>query len=252
MSTSGIYQITNIITGDFYIGSSANIEQRWKEHRKRLTRGNNGCVILQRAWSKYGEDAFSFSIIEVVEKEKTALLAREDYYIQTLKPAYNSTFIANSHLGMKRSDETKAKLRQRVWSEEARAKMSAARKGRTLSEEHKAKIRATTSTPEHRAHLSKKRNARPLASEESRAKMSAAQKINNNKPGARERQRQAKLGVPKSPEHLANWSKAREGHPVSEETREKLRQANLGKKYPPEVALKRKETRERNKRIKEV
>jgi len=33
----------------------------------------------------------------------------------------------------------------------------------------------------------------------------------------------AAKGKEKSPEHMANWSAARKGHPVSEETREKIR-----------------------------
>ena len=38
---SGIYKITNIITGDFYIGSSKNIKQRWLSHK------------VPSAWSKH-------------------------------------------------------------------------------------------------------------------------------------------------------------------------------------------------------
>ena len=32
MKISGVYKITNTVTGDFYIGSSKNIERRWKAH----------------------------------------------------------------------------------------------------------------------------------------------------------------------------------------------------------------------------
>lgn len=30
---SGVYKITNILTGDFYIGSSKSINDRWRCHR---------------------------------------------------------------------------------------------------------------------------------------------------------------------------------------------------------------------------
>ena len=33
MKISGIYKITNTITGDFYIGSSKNIKSRWAAHK---------------------------------------------------------------------------------------------------------------------------------------------------------------------------------------------------------------------------
>lgn len=38
MVVSGIYKITNIVTGNFYIGSSKNIYLRWadREHCARL------------------------------------------------------------------------------------------------------------------------------------------------------------------------------------------------------------------------
>ena len=29
----GVYRIINTVTGDFYIGSSKNIKQRWAEHK---------------------------------------------------------------------------------------------------------------------------------------------------------------------------------------------------------------------------
>lgn len=226
IAVSGIYQITNIITGDFYIGSSANIKERWREHIRKLKRGNYGCVILQRAWNKYGEAAFTFSIIEVTEKEKAALLTRENYYIQTLHPVYNCTILADSHLGMKRSEETKEKLRNRVYDEEFREKQRQANLGKKPSEETRAKLRqsqkaryANIDPIARQAQIEAQRAAakRP----ETQARMREAQKINNNKPGARERQRQSHLGVPKSPEHLENWRKSRIGHSVSEETREK-------------------------------
>ena len=33
MKISGVYKITNIITGDFYIGSSKDIKHRWTAHK---------------------------------------------------------------------------------------------------------------------------------------------------------------------------------------------------------------------------
>ena len=33
MKISGIYKITNTITGDFYIGSSKDVKRRWAAHK---------------------------------------------------------------------------------------------------------------------------------------------------------------------------------------------------------------------------
>lgn len=36
---SGIYKITNLVNGKFLVGSSINIQRRWKEHVWRLNKG---------------------------------------------------------------------------------------------------------------------------------------------------------------------------------------------------------------------
>ena len=33
MKISGVYRITNTITGDFYIGSSKDVRRRWAAHK---------------------------------------------------------------------------------------------------------------------------------------------------------------------------------------------------------------------------
>jgi hypothetical protein len=75
----GIYCIENIINHKKYIGLSRNIEQRWNEHRSKLRRGKHVNICLQRAWNKYGEDAFRFYILELCDSE--VLSKREEYYI---------------------------------------------------------------------------------------------------------------------------------------------------------------------------
>lgn len=86
--TSGIYQIVNIVNGKFYIGSSKNIEYRWKiEHTKQLEKGTHANIILQRAWVKYGANSFILEIIELIDESR--LLEREQHYLDVLHPDYN-------------------------------------------------------------------------------------------------------------------------------------------------------------------
>jgi hypothetical protein len=59
----GVYQIKHKATGRVYIGSSMNIRTRLKWHRNALRRGGHHSRKLQRAWNKYGEAAFEFSIL---------------------------------------------------------------------------------------------------------------------------------------------------------------------------------------------
>ena len=85
---SGIYKITNKITGDFYIGSSKNVKRRWGEHKKPSTWKRYSNNQLYKDMQKYGLDKFEFEIIAEVESEK--LKEAEQQFIETLKPAYNS------------------------------------------------------------------------------------------------------------------------------------------------------------------
>lgn len=81
---SGIYKITNTITGDCYIGKAKDVFIRIGQH-KSLLRSNkhkyrNGDLsMLQKAWNKYGEDSFEFEIIEICLIDE--LDKREKYWI---------------------------------------------------------------------------------------------------------------------------------------------------------------------------
>lgn len=66
---SGIYKITNIITKDFYIGSSCQLNRRKRNHFVSLDRNINHSKILQRAYNKYGNSNFTFEVIATCPKE---------------------------------------------------------------------------------------------------------------------------------------------------------------------------------------
>lgn len=82
---SGIYKITNIITGDFYIGSSKDIKLRWNIHKTPYTIKKHLNVKLYKAMAQYGRDNFTIEIIEKTDN----LREREQYWIEHLKPVYN-------------------------------------------------------------------------------------------------------------------------------------------------------------------
>lgn len=107
---SGIYCLENIITGDKYIGSSINLFKRRREHFYQLKTKVHGNIRLQVSYEKHGKDNFIFYVIEPVE-DKHKLIEREQHYIDLLKPKYNICKKADSSLGVKRSKETKDKVR---------------------------------------------------------------------------------------------------------------------------------------------
>lgn len=108
---SGIYCIENIVNKKKYIGSSQNVYKRKNRHLSELKMLKHKNIKLQRSYNKHGKDNFIFYVLEFVEN-LTELITREQYYIDSEKPEYNINLIANSSLGVKRSDETKEKVRQ--------------------------------------------------------------------------------------------------------------------------------------------
>ena len=88
MKISAVYKISNVITGDFYIGSSKDVKERWTNHKcpSYWNRYSNNPMYLDM--QKYGVDKFEFEVLE--EVEESFLKEREQKFIELLKPAYNS------------------------------------------------------------------------------------------------------------------------------------------------------------------
>lgn len=84
---SGIYQILNTTTGDFYIGSTKDLIKRQKQHFSSLRKNTNHSKILQRAWNKYGEINFMFKILATCPEQY--LFKLEQWFVDNLKPKYN-------------------------------------------------------------------------------------------------------------------------------------------------------------------
>lgn len=115
LKKSGIYMWTNLINSKYYIGSSVSLTSRFTIYyslgalQKRTQKGSS---IIYSALLKYGHENFKLDILEYCEPE--ILIAREQYYIDLLKPEYNILKIANSRFGRKHTEETKLKIGSKV------------------------------------------------------------------------------------------------------------------------------------------
>lgn len=76
---SGIYCIENMINNKKYIGQSVNIKDRWRRHFSELSHNCHHNNYLQNSWNKYGEDNFTFYVLEYCPIED--LDKKEIYYI---------------------------------------------------------------------------------------------------------------------------------------------------------------------------
>lgn len=193
--SSGVYAITNQINGRRYVGSAVDLMKRWMRHRCDLRKGVHHGRYLQRAWDKHGEGAFAFDVMLYCDKDR--LLLFEQRAMDVLRPAYNILPKAGSCLGVRRTDEQRARqsARQRGKSHagykhtlEQNARHSAVMTGRKQSPDTIAKRAAANTgkkrapmSPEWRAKISAammgdKRNLGRKHTAETRAKNSASKR----------------------------------------------------------------------------
>lgn len=182
---SGIYKLFNKVTEKFYIGSAVNFRARWTQHKSKLRSNKHPNKFIQASWNLHGEDVFEFIILEYCEKD--VLLQREQIWLDQTNCydrniGYNLTPTAGSALGtkwteerkvlasermkkFKHTEEAKEKMRNREFSKEHKANLSAAKVGHSVSDETKLKIKSAN------VHLTD-----PLLRERQRAAVSKPEK----------------------------------------------------------------------------
>lgn len=156
---SGVYILRNMVSGNFYIGSSKNLASRRGRHMYVLRNGIKENVRIFNDCNKYGVESFIFKVIEYCDE--CDLIDKEQHYFELMMPRYNvwkSVYSAkgrtytNEQLeyfkdvahGPKNLENHSNSLKE-AWKrrkekyspEELHKKMSAARKGIKHSEETK-------------------------------------------------------------------------------------------------------------------
>lgn len=122
----GVYLIRCDANDQIYVGSSKRIHTRWGQHRYYLNAGKSNCRYLQHAWTRYGESAFHISVLEECQEDQ--LEVREQHYIDTLHPAFNSITDIKRRYGAEMLAKRAAALRARA------AKITHCPKGHEYSE----------------------------------------------------------------------------------------------------------------------
>lgn len=89
MKISAVYKIKNTITGDFYIGSSKNVKQRWANHCCPSRWAERPNSPMYQDMQKYGINKFVFTYVCFVEP--THLKQVEQEVIELLQPTYNQS-----------------------------------------------------------------------------------------------------------------------------------------------------------------
>jgi len=165
VSIPGIYTVTNAVSGTVYVGQARNIRKRWEVHRSTLESGNHRNRYLQRAWNKYGAEAFRFEVLvnlsEVMADELALRLNQEE--IEALKrfpDTYN--LMEAGFSGTIASDATRqvlSQLRRAMWADPVlRSRIVASMRERAADPEHQKRrgrgIAAWRNSPEAKAAVS--------------------------------------------------------------------------------------------------
>lgn len=162
-NSAGIYKITCLVNGWFYIGQAVRFSRRAREHSSGEPKRTN--KALASAMKEYGKDAFVMHVVAVIADPEARTREELRLIREAFGPGcYNAT--------RRRSPENQGRRLSRAHCEKIRAanlgrkhsresveKQRAALRGRKLSPEQCEKIRAAklgmkrTFSPEHCANL---------------------------------------------------------------------------------------------------
>lgn len=139
----GIYKIINVINNKFYVGSAENFTRRKRIHWWMLRRGTHGNKHLQAAWGKYGEQAFTFVIVEELPEGVDVLAAENIWLKEHVGKGYCYNIATDATSPQTGMYGEKNSMWGKTFShtEEAKAKIAAASKARVQTDEEKVKRR---------------------------------------------------------------------------------------------------------------
>lgn len=242
--SAGIYRIVvRRQTGSelYYIGQSIDLERRQVDHLRHLRGGRHDNPRLQALFRKYGESSFLFEVLLICESSNLLIYEQSilDLYITYFCGAVVNILreCVASPKGMKRSDEARARMSAakkgkpgRSWTPESRSKVSATKKGHAPARSAVEAAIVARSAKSVSAATREKMSAAQKGrrhSLESRAKMSAVRKVIYESPDARARLSLSLLGNRNGAGHKVSAA-ARQKMSVAAIRREARKRANVG------------------------
>lgn len=120
---SGIYRITQEDTGRVYVGSSIDIQNRWKQHINQLRQRTHVNKKMQVDANEYGIESFQFDILELVETDNILLDKRERFWQDTAgaKHGYNAKEFPRRGASAKPSHVHSLYISTKLWKDAKRA-----------------------------------------------------------------------------------------------------------------------------------
>ncbi len=226
----GVYCIICSVSGKWYVGKSTDIRRRWRKHKSDLNKGEHKNPHLQSAWLKYGEESFEFSILALASADE--LVVKEQEYMDLCRGENIKLYNFRDAIGVWHSDESKAK-------------MSAAKKGKKLSDKHRLSLSIAHSKRLH-TDEEKEKISTSLRTSEAFKRYTESRKGKKATDEHRQRISNALKGRVHSEEHKANFSAVMTGRPLTDSHRAAISAAGKGRKQSAEHVARRTASRKVN------
>lgn len=183
-----IYKIRNVVNNKFYVGSTTDTRERFRNHRKMLRGNRHHCPHLQASWNKYGEDCFKFEVVEALQSVDLLWAAEGRWLAENfgMPYCYNAGRTPEAPMrgrfgplhpsyGKPVSQEQKKAISDTLKAFYAEDPNNHPRVGKQHTEETRAKISIKVN-----AAVAEGRGGAFIPSEETRQKMSSGMKGNKN------------------------------------------------------------------------
>ncbi len=217
---TGAYMLRNKVNGKVYVGGAyESFTRRKKKHYIDLRGNKHFNMHLQRAWNKYGEQAFEWIILERCHPK----------LVEETEQKYLNLYEAGNH-NLCYNVNPKARTRKGATvSEESKAKISAAKTGvyrGPHSKEHKANISKSNKgrkrTEQARKNVSEG-NRRRFSTVESRIEHGKSQQKRFQRKEERGKISKAVTNLWQDPEYRNRVTASHIGKKPSEEARQRMR-----------------------------
>lgn len=180
----GIYKLENLMTNEWYVGKSINVQRRWRQHFDK-------CFLKSDGWTA--------KVLEECEFE--VLNEREKFHVanEKLNGGVCKNKTTGGGNGAKVTDEVRATIKAGLARPEVKVKCRAASKSTMNNPETKAKHKASIARANARPEVREKRNA-AIAAANKKPETRVNRSIAQNRPETQAKRRASLLVIMNSPE----------------------------------------------------